>query len=205
MTEEDLATNTVIVTSATEDVCSSPLLDDIVNRVQKCVVDTRQIYGTNAVRVVSLPGFKRLLVTSPDLETSREVKSLNVLFPACKFGFSLTDHVIGSNEEFSAGTVKSYLKVPEAQTVFLVSPPASPPPGFDYSRLEEWPNRNTGHEAADVHLDVNTKPSVRTVFDNGHTRILVEGYADTAPDQANLMHHIKTSMPPESTFDDIED
>lgn len=66
-TYDDFATDTVIITSKTKDVCSKPLFDEIVNKVQECVVDTRQIYGADAVRVITLPGFKRILVTSPNI------------------------------------------------------------------------------------------------------------------------------------------
>ncbi|QEU58270.1 Rcn1 [Kluyveromyces lactis] len=209
-TYDDFATDTVIITSKTKDVCSKPLFDEIVHKVQECVVNTRQIYGADAVRVITLPGFKRILVTSPNIEASREVKSLNPLFPDCKFGFSITNHVAESNSlaEFphtGTDTVMNHLKVPPAQTLFLVSPPASPPPGFDYSRLEEWPNRNTGHEEAGAGIDDDSKPAVRKVFDNGHTRIIVEGSTNSEPNHTALMQHIKTAMPPISTFDDVED
>lgn len=209
---KSVLTDTVIITSPTREVCSSPLFDELVQRVQTFVVDRNQIYGGDAIKVVALPGFRRLLVISPSREVSEQVHALGAEFEDCVFGYSLTDHHVTGTPAAQGGPEKQYLRVPEARTLFLVSPPASPPPGFDYSRLEDNPNMHTGHA---VDADGPLGPAgaaTRTVFDNGRTQITVQqppvagaagpGFSEAG---ANPLRRVKTALPPVSTFDDILD
>lgn len=217
---DDFVTDTVIITSKTQDVCSAPLFDQIVDKVQDDVVDESQVYGSKAVQVIALTGFKRVLVISPTYQISRKVKALGEHFPECKFGYSIIDHVPDTKSMHMVTRTKTFLEVPELKTVFLISPPASPPPDFDYSRLEDWPNRDTGHGHGESVETPDPKPKSSTdsavndkkadsytkkkVLDNGRFKIFVESSDDGSESPTDL-HRVKTSMPPVSTFDDIED
>lgn len=192
-------TDTVIITSKTQNVCSQPIFNEIVEHIQTYIVNVNEINDSNPLEIASLPGFRRIVVISPSHRISVQVRALARDMPDYTFGFSMTDH--HTNCTGSTHLRNSSLKVPETNRVFLVSPPASPPSDFDYSRLEETPNSSSLHT---LEPSNNCAGNPCTLLDNGQVQITLNP-SQTQGTSTKSVTTIKTSMPSSSTFDDIID
>lgn len=92
--------------------------------------------------------------------------------------------------------------------MFLVSPPSSPPPEFDYSRCEQSPSESTPPVSRDQSNQgpvtiLNSSVANITVFpcaDETSQEVLRKTYRD-----ADMGTYQPTSMPPKSIFDDSDD
>ncbi|KAL6949735.1 hypothetical protein ACO0QE_000392 [Hanseniaspora vineae] len=130
-----------------------------------------QIRGIKAdnVQVIKLQSMQRVLIVSP----SRSISSLldtylktsaedNFLLRDIhlSFSFSLKDtnehlnHTLKADSEGKLGSpISTHLAVPEHTKLFLVSPPQSPTSEFDFSKVEDSPNK---HPHPHIPLDFAT-------------------------------------------------
>ncbi|CAB4254942.1 similar to Saccharomyces cerevisiae YKL159C RCN1 Protein involved in calcineurin regulation during calcium signaling [Maudiozyma barnettii] len=209
---EDHVTNTIIVTSVSQlNVTDSEQVKLLNEWLALTVLQQYTITNDNALQLIILKNFKRILLISPTHEISKSIMdvSRDLIVSKFKFSYSLTDT--------SNSLEKQYLELPKGERLFLISPPTSPPPGFDYSRCEEVPNTESvskTHLTEQPHLyDVinddgkdlnNQQPREITLLDCNTGKIVVntcKNYDD--PNVESKL--IPTSMPPKSIFDDDED
>lgn len=205
-----MATNTLIITSKEKNVAESTVLEELRDFLESHVLSRFTVTHADAMQLVALPAMQRLVLVCPTSEIAQSAltaKSQCTSLDDLKFQFSLVDTTTASQ--------KQYLELPSHQSFFLVSPPTSPPPEFDYSRLEEHPNREKGLVPVS-HL--NEKMSPQSPHPAGHHVLLETPNASITLDSCatdsemgfgGLGHvsaaTIRTGMPPRSIFDDIED
>lgn len=204
----DNVTNTIIVTSSTIDVVDSKNIDILYEWLNQNILLKYDISNDNPIQVILLKNFKRILIVSPDHDMSQKIisSSTQSVVSNFRFSFSLTDTTQLSE--------KKYLELPQSERMFLISPPSSPPPEFDYARCEEKPNSDIISKA---HLDEkphlysivndpqNSNKSI-TLLDTGTTKIVVNTCDSVENvDQNSKIDKIPTFMPPVSIFDDDED
>ena len=123
---------------------------------------------------------------------------------------------------------KQYLELPEHRTIFLISPPTSPPPEFDYSRCEEEPSKETfaindhlsGSNSTGSNVNVNIEYMVAVAggkeveVENEKEITLIEsksGKITVSPCSngsgigggggATIPRIVPTALPPKSIFD----
>ena len=149
---DSLVTDTVIVTATDIDVTAPSTIDALQQWLTEKILLHYQVNIDDPLQIIILNKFKRVLLICPDhqisqriMETSRESSdSLRCLH----FNYSMIDGKYTSKKE--------YLQLPPQKKLFLISPPPSPPPEFDYSLCEGPPNAMTGshHAVSYTHLDV---------------------------------------------------
>lgn len=204
-------TNTIIVTSPGASPTDAESVQTLRQWLSQTVLEEFAVTDDCPLQMILLPAFRRILLISPSRAISQRVMQESTLPIVADFRFSY------SLADTAGEAERQYLELPKGQRLFLVSPPTSPPPGFDYSRCEERPSTETISKA---HLD--TRPHLYSVLgaDEGkgeqaitlldsrqHKIVLntcatlqgereVEGPAETV---------VPTAMPPRSIFDNDED
>ncbi|SCU86944.1 LAME_0D08196g1_1 [Lachancea meyersii CBS 8951] len=136
-----MVSNTVIITSRRKNAAENPSLELIREFLEAIVLTRFQVTATCPMQLVALPTLQRCVLVCPSLEIAQEAILLHSQWPqldAFQFQFSAA----ASQPPLAAP--KQFLELPKQRALFLVSPPVSPPPEFDYSRLEESPNRHQG-------------------------------------------------------------
>ena len=211
-------TNTIIVTSSNneDDITDKKQIQTLNDWLGYTVLQEYNITNEKPLQLIILKNFKRILLITSNHNISRyiidESRKNEPLIKSFKFNYSLTD---------TTSTVeKQYLQLPKGERLFLISPPTSPPPGFDYSRCEEEPNRHSlskSHLQDQPHLyeilndnsgndSGNNLPREVTLLDNNMGKIIVNTCENLQiEDDDNDTNLIPTSMPPRSIFDDDED
>lgn len=89
--------------------------------------------NTDTVQFIILKSLKRIILIFDNLESS--VKLYQVLREDKSFITGKSIHNYNNNIQ------DNYLKLPNNSRMFLISPPASPPPDFNYDQEEEEPNK----------------------------------------------------------------
>lgn len=128
-------TNTIIVTSKADHVLdkTEPLKQWLSDQV------LTSITSQDPVEMVVLRDFQRVMIISPTREISQEIlRALENGVPpfSLAYAYSQTDTYDRDSPD--------YLTVPKSEKMFLISPPSSPPPEFDYARCEQPPPRSQG-------------------------------------------------------------
>lgn len=215
---DEHVTNTIIVTSSVpeDDITGKRQIQTLNDWLGYTVLQEYNITNENPLQLIILKNFKRVLLITSNHDISRyimaESRKKEPLIKSFKFNYSLTDTT-------NAGE-KQYLQLPKGERLFLISPPTSPPPGFDYSRCEEEPNKHSfskGHLQEHPHLYEiinstddstagNNSPREVTLLDNNMGKIVVNTCENLdIEDDGDETNQIPTSMPPRSIFDDDED
>ncbi|CUS23697.1 LAQU0S11e02234g1_1 [Lachancea quebecensis] len=210
-----MVTNTLIITSNKKDVTQGETTDQIRNFLESQVLTRYSVTRADAMQLVVLPALQRLILVCPSAEIAQEAMAAKAQHPdldSLQFRFSVVDTTLDSR--------KQYLKLPPKQSMFLVSPPTSPPPEFDYSRLEDVPNREKGLAPVSHHSQTPAaQPAEQALLSTGHHVLLETPRAsitldccakNTATGDEPVTDHVsingvRTGMPPRSIFDDIED
>ena len=197
-----MVTNTVVITAGSTDfeVTDDAAVERISGWLRSSILLEHQVVSANPVQLITLKSFERLLVVCPDWEISEATLRLGKqqLAPEFQFGYSLSDNKDDTND---------YLQVPKGEKLFLISPPCSPPPEFDYSRCEEAPNSFTLHRHPDqTHLPTGTLLPPSTLIDSKLGKITLERRGSIIPLRDSEEHisveTFKTALPPRSIFDD---
>ncbi|SCU93846.1 LAFA_0F18514g1_1 [Lachancea sp. 'fantastica'] len=223
-----MVSNTVIITAGYQNATENGALERIREFLEATVLKRFEVTEERPLKLVALPAMNRCVLVCPSLELAEQTVLLHSQWPSLngfKFQYSAID-VSGSAE-------KQYLELPKERALFLVSPPTSPPPGFDYSRLEEAPNRVRGLQASghvpeafqprDHHHKL-TGESQKILLHHSHTSITLE-QCDQDPVTARMtpedvsvrsdqdfngsqlpssISQFRTAVPPRSIFDDID-
>ncbi|EDO17700.1 hypothetical protein Kpol_1033p3 [Vanderwaltozyma polyspora DSM 70294] len=203
-----MSTNTVIVTNKSSiDPSLSVTTDDNVLRLVHWLNETIllkfQVEVSNPIQLIKIHSFKRLILVCPSRLIAKDlVTTGSIHFDHWSFNFSLTDTI--------TNITKDYLKVPKSDKMFLVSPPTSPPPGFDYSRCEDQPNTNVLHvsETSTSYNNLNINNDNNNLVSSNVGSIVLErraSYVIFDQDDDKDIQEFKTAMPPRSVFDDDSD
>lgn len=183
-------TNTIIVTSNTDDVLDK--LEPLKQWLTERVLSQLHITAQHPVEIIVLRNFQRVMIISPTRQTSQQIlQTLQNGDPP----FSLSyNHSMADTDDQSV----DYLKVPKSEKMFLISPPTSPPPGFDYSRCEQPPPR-----AHTVDQQPHAEGSeFLTLLDSKIASIALQRCEDTAKPASTS--YTPTQMPPRP-FDEPAD
>ncbi|GAV51253.1 hypothetical protein ZYGR_0AD04360 [Zygosaccharomyces rouxii] len=156
--------------------------------------------GIGEMQLIHLPSFKRVLVVTESKEAASQLMSKKGELGDIRLRYTLTDTegaLVNPDEEMGR------LQVPPHKRTFLISPPTSPPPEFDYSRCEEPPDRvgptDLGGEI-DFEESETDNEGQRTLLSSSAGTITIKP-AETLRDrkQEPLPH---TALPPKSIFDE---
>lgn len=215
---EEHITNTIVVTSSNneDDMADKKHIQVLNDWLGYTVLQQYNITNEKPLQLIVLRNFKRVLLITSNHDISKyimtESRKKEPLIKSFKFNYSLTDT--------TSTAEKQYLQLPKGERLFLISPPTSPPPGFDYSRCEEEPNRHSlskSHLQEQPHLyeiindngsndSGNNLPREVTLLDNDMGKIVVNTCENLdIEDDESEANLIPTSMPPRSIFDDDED
>lgn len=199
-TINDSITDTIIVTSSAVNVIDPGLVEQLQRWITAAILTMFQVGNDNPLQIVLLKSMKRVLIISPNKQISEEImnaSSKNLNFKEINFNYSLKDS--GSQIK------KEYLKLPVNDHLFLVSPPSSPPPEFDYSQCEANPDSKLYHQDVAIQLkNGHGDNETFTVLKNNTGHITVSTCQSIAEPDSHL-NIIPTSLPPKSIFDSDED
>ncbi|KAL3231191.1 Calcipressin-like protein [Nakaseomyces bracarensis] len=195
---DSLVTDTIIVTSNKVNITDSSTLPLFNEWFLKHILLRFRVEESNPIKLIILRNFKRCLIVCPDHIISEAVMSTMKETPPCEdliFNYSLTDSLGNATLE------KDYLKVPEHEKLYLISPPCSPPPEFDYSKCEDRPSMKThAHEI----LRPLHKATSFVAVESSVGKITVDT-CDDIDNSGPTLEGVRTALPPKSIFDDIED
>lgn len=209
-TPKKRVTNTIIITSPTCNPTDQENVALLRQWLLQTVLEEFTVTDECPLQMILLSNFKRVLLIAPNHNISERAMQ-DSKFPIVsdfRFSFSLTDT--------SQGSERQYLELPKGQRLFLVSPPTSPPPEFDYSRCEEKPSTDTisrAHLDTRPHLysilqkDMHKGDQAITLLDSDKHKIVLNtcetlgGEGEEGADG----ELVPTAMPPRSIFDDDED
>ncbi|CEP62037.1 Rcn1p LALA0_S04e06326g [Lachancea lanzarotensis] len=138
-----MVSNTVIITAGRKNATETDALKRIREFLEAEVLQRFNVTEANPLKLVALPTLNRCILVCPSLELAEQAVMLHSQWPQLK-GFQFRYSALDAPNS----TEKQFLELPKQLALFLVSPPTSPPPGFDFSRLEEAPNRVRGLKAS---------------------------------------------------------
>lgn len=195
---DSLVTDTIIVTSNEINITDSSTLPLFNNWFLQHILLRFEVKESNPIKLIILRNFKRCLIVCPDHIISEAVMQTLKETPPCDsliFSYSIADSL--GNETLQ----KDYLKVPEHEKLYLISPPSSPPPEFDYARCEDKPSMKT--HAHDIKRTLHKATSFVAVESPVGT--ITVDTCDDVDNNGPSLEGIRTALPPKSIFDDIED
>ncbi|AET41194.1 Rcn1p Ecym_7368 [Eremothecium cymbalariae DBVPG len=208
-----MATDTILITSKSVDITDGHSVSLFTGFLEDHVLSKCMVTESSPIQVYVLSQLKRLVVVSPTQEISKlimeEYKTIRHTveeFQHYTVGYSLFDtstHITRSS---------SNLEIPPAKRILLVSPPQSPPPGFDFHRLEDRPNSNTGHVTpgrapASTSSNVSACDKVEpdkafTILENSLVANVVLHTCETPKtEHTPSIMGVHTALPPRSIFD----
>lgn len=207
-----VVTDTVIITSGRCDVVDNDNVERIQGWLSKYILTKFQINEDEPLQLIVLKRFKRILLICPSHDLSQHVMAASHASEVEKLNFSY------SLQDGYNNLAKEYLKVPESEKMFLISPPASPPPEFDFSKCEDAPQR---HVQSHIQQQQQQRmkaghllPNNPDEDSNGTFTLLKSkvgaitiNRCPTNEDCGNkrLADHVKTALPPKSIFDSDDD
>lgn len=185
-----METNTLIATSDNDNLAHN--VEPLKNWLLKS--------GVGEMQLIHLPSFKRVLVVAESREAASRLMLKRAELDGIKLRYTLTDtEGAFENPDEKLGR----LQVPPHKRTFLISPPASPPPEFDYSRCEEPPDRGgsavSSEGTAFEDLETNDEGQ-RTLLSSTSGTITIQPAETFEKEPQQPMPH--TAMPPKSIFDD---
>lgn len=205
-------TDTIIITSDKCDIIDNDNVERIQAWLSKSILMKFQINENEPLQLIILKRFKRVLLICPNHVISQHVMDASHASEVEKFNFSY------SLQDGHKNSTKQYLKVPESEKMFLISPPASPPPEFDFTKCEDAPQR---HVQSHIQREQQQRMEASHLLpnnpdkDNNGTFTLLKSKVgaitiDRCPTnggdgQMQLAGHVKTAFPPKSIFDTDDD
>ncbi|AAS51117.1 ACL111Wp [Eremothecium gossypii ATCC 10895] len=187
-----METNTVIIASRAADVTADAFVESFEALLQEHVLRRAHVTAEEPLQLCVLPNMRRLVVVAPTAAVARLVVDAFAAHGPpdrehmCAVGFSLLDTPRES----------AHLAVPAARRLLLVSPPQSPPPEFDFSRLEDGPHR----PAQVPGQDLPPGQPVTVLAPPTGAKIVLHPCESLAG--AASVEHVHTTLPPRSVFDD---
>lgn len=193
-----MITNTIIVTSNKDNIIEN--VNVLQDWLMENILQRQQVTSKNPMQLIILRNLQRVLIISPTQQISQLIMSLSgTLKASLRFTYSLTDS--------SDDSAIDYLSVPKSEKMFLISPPTSPPPEFDYSKCEAPPpclptTTKTENEEPDPDAE-----AVFTLLSSKIANITVEHCAGGTSPQTTLRdeHYQRTALPPISSFSSDEE
>lgn len=208
----NIITDTIIITSDKCDIVDNDNVERIQVWLSKNILRKFQINENEPLQLIILKRFKRILLICPSHDISQHVMDAPRALEMENFNFSY------SLQDGQRNLTKQYLKVPESEKMFLISPPASPPPEFDFSKCEDAPQRHIqSHIQQDQQQRLEASqllPNNPDKNNNGTFTLLKSKVGaitiDRCPTndgngQMQLADHVKTAFPPKSIFDTDDD
>ncbi|QLL33445.1 hypothetical protein HG536_0E03560 [Torulaspora globosa] len=180
-------TNTIIVTSNADNVLDKT--EPLKRWLSDKVLTNIPITSRNPVEMVVLRDFQRVMIISPTREASQEIlRALqNGGTPFClAYAYSQTDTCDRDSPD--------YLTVPKSEKMFLISPPSSPPPEFDYARCEQPPPPS--HVQGLPHAEGS---EFLTLLDNKIASIALQLCDTEQPPGPRTSSYRRTARPPQSS------
>ncbi|SCU88012.1 LADA_0E07624g1_1 [Lachancea dasiensis] len=211
-----MVTNTLVITSDLVNAGENAALELLREFLEDTVLTRFHITQKLPLQLVALPALQRAIIVCPTHEIAQSIADRKEDWPQLApytFRFSMIDATSGDSPR--------YLELPKHKALFLVSPPTSPPPEFDYSRLEESPNRHKGLWPVSCARDIKTDPEHCQKEERHHVLLKHPNASitlDSVPsaqmdytvsvgsdsDQFPTIDRFRTAVPPRSVFDDIE-
>ncbi|KAH7590056.1 Calcipressin [Nakaseomyces glabratus] len=195
---DSLVTDTIILTSNERDITGQEILPILASWFEDNVLSNIQVLPANPIQLLLLKNFKRCLIICPDHAVSNAVMQklkLKVPLPDLIFNYSITD------SQNNSSVKKDYLKVPEHQRLFLISPPSSPPPEFDYSKCEDKPSFKThAHQPEKI-----LRQATSFVAIESQVGTITVNTCDDYNNGDPGLEGVRTALPPKSIFDDIDE
>lgn len=216
--DSEMITDTIVITSNIPDVdvTTDKTVEIIQHWLGETILLSHEVLAANPIQVIILRTFKRILIISPNAETSKDIMDLFQMkqevmergLQDLQFNYTLTN----THGENFTEVEKDYLQLPPADKLFLISPPSSPPPEFDYSKCEDIPkinnNNHLGSRCDPLHEgDNGPTPGTYTLLTSDVANIVIDSCADLETDlnPGTTVNNIKTAVPPRSIFDTDEE
>ena len=146
-------TDTIIVTSSKLDPTSDSNIQSLRSELLDPILAANTVTASHPLEIIPLPSLRRVLIISPTVALSSTIYNQAGANTALSNLFTFKYSRRNTKVEVSTG---QYLELPEHKTIFLISPPTSPPPEFDYSRCEEEPSKEIF--ALNDHLSGSNNP-----------------------------------------------
>ncbi|CAI4034615.1 hypothetical protein SMKI_11G0610 [Saccharomyces mikatae IFO 1815] len=205
---DEIITDTIIITSSKCDIVHNDNVGKIQAWLCKRILMKFQINENDPIQLIILKRLKRILLICPNHDISRHIMNASHTSEVEKFNFNY------SLQDGHKNIAKQYLKVPESEKMFLISPPASPPPEFDFTKCEDAPQR---HVQSCIQQEQQQRMKANHLLPKGPdkesngTFTLLKSKAgaitidrcptNDADGQIRLADHVKTAFPPKSIFD----
>ncbi|SCU86758.1 LAMI_0D03510g1_1 [Lachancea mirantina] len=206
-----MPTNTIIITSDAIEVAETQYVTKIQRFLSDTTLKRHNVAAPNAIQILPLRGLQRVVIVFPDVKMSCEFMDA-VRDTDCGEDVRLNFSMLNTDATHSES---KYLKLPPHEKLFLVSPPASPPPEFDYSRLEDppvrsWPENRQSRDVCENSIDSNSP--ARVLLQHPAGTIVIDQHQEFSRDTLQdddvpfqSVASFKTGMPPKSTFDTSSD
>lgn len=225
--DNNLVTDTIVISSnkADFDVTSSDIISKLQQWLGTTILLSHEVVAANPIQLIILRNFKRILVISPDIQLSKDIMVLFQMkeeaiekgLKDLQFSFTLANtNAMQKNGKGPSEDQKEYLKLPPADKLFLISPPSSPPPEFDYTKCEDIPQINkkvhSPNHLGAHHKDKSPKKCIPkmgsfTILTSNVANIVIDQCPDLRDDKEMYItaDSIRTAAPPRSIFDTDEE